>query len=105
MGQNGVSNKWAISRDSHYQLSNRFAWSWKLASLGVPIVLIYLGFINATEMSDQGQYFKDAKTWERCILNHSKGIVPENAWERRLNIGDIPVWFLIRSVELSFEVL
>ena len=42
-----AGNPWGISRDSHYQLSNRFAWAWKLASLGVPVVLVYLGFLNA----------------------------------------------------------
>ena len=41
---------WDLSRDSHYQLSNRFAWSWKIASMGVPVVLVYLGFLNADEM-------------------------------------------------------
>jgi hypothetical protein len=33
---------WKISRDKHYQISNRFAWSWKLAQLGIPVVLLYL---------------------------------------------------------------
>lgn len=45
-----TENAWGISRDTHYQLSNRFAWAWKLASLGVPVVLVYLGFLNAAEM-------------------------------------------------------
>ena len=26
-----VARPWGLSRDSHYQLANRFAWSWKLA--------------------------------------------------------------------------
>jgi len=46
-GLNSVLNGWALSRDSHYQLSNRFAWSWKLTNLGMPVVLVYLGFLNA----------------------------------------------------------
>ncbi len=33
---------WGLSRDHHYQLANRFAWSWKLAMLGVPVVLLYI---------------------------------------------------------------
>ena len=40
-GLQSVTGKpWKISRDKHYQISNRFAWSWKLASLGIPIVLL-----------------------------------------------------------------
>jgi hypothetical protein len=38
-----------ISRDNRYQMSNRFAWSWKLASVGVPVVLVYLGFVGAAD--------------------------------------------------------
>lgn len=37
-----------ISRDSHYQFANRVAYSWKLASMGVPVLLVYLGFTVAT---------------------------------------------------------
>jgi hypothetical protein len=51
---NLISPGWNLSGDLHYQLSNRFAWSWKLASLGIPVVLVYLGFLNANDMSDQG---------------------------------------------------
>ena len=46
---------WALSRDWNYQMSNRFAWAWKLADLGIPVVLVYLGFLSANEMSDQGK--------------------------------------------------
>ena len=49
--------EWGLSRDSCYQMANRFAWAWKLASLGMPVVLVYLGFLNAIEMSDEGDPF------------------------------------------------
>src|SRR5581483_5853402 len=38
--------------DSHYQLSNRLAFAWKLASLGVPTVLVYLGFWGDTGIAN-----------------------------------------------------
>ena len=34
--ETATGSTWNLSSDSHYQLSNRFAWSWKLASLGIP---------------------------------------------------------------------
>jgi hypothetical protein len=103
-GLNNISKGWALSRDTHYQLCNRIAWSWKLASLGIPTILIYLGFLNAAEMqSKQSQPFDDANTWEKSILNHAKGIVPNDAWDKRLEIAGTPVWFLIRSLELTFN--
>ncbi|WP_432670549.1 hypothetical protein [Flavobacterium sp. SM2513] len=41
----------AISRDNCYQLSNRIAYAWWLANQVVPVVLIYLGFLNCEEMN------------------------------------------------------
>lgn len=104
-GLNRVIAGWALSRDSHYQLSNRFAWAWKLAMLKVPVILVYLGFLDATEMLDQGQPFDSREEWEACVRNHAKSIIPEDAWERKLEIGGIPVWFLIRSIQLKPEVV
>ena len=33
-----------ISHESHYQLANRLAFACKITSLGIPTVLVYLGF-------------------------------------------------------------
>ena len=104
-GLNRITVGWALSRDSHYQLSNRFAWTWKLVTLGVPVILVYLGFLNATEMLDQGQPFNDREAWQICMRNHAKNIIPEDAWEKRLEIDGIPTWFLIRSMQLKLEVV
>ena len=98
-GLNGFLAGWNLARDSHYQLSNRFAWAWKLAQLGVPVILVYLGFLNAVEMADLGTPFRDARHWNECLLDHAQGIVPEQAWETRLLIGEAPLVPLIRSVD------
>ena len=105
LGLNKVTVGWALSRDSHYQLSNRFAWAWKLAILGVPVILVYLGFLSATEMLDQGQPFDSREAWQTCVRNHAKNIVPEDAWEKRLEIDGTPVWFLIQSMQLKLEAV
>ena len=70
-----TSGSWAISRDRHYQLSNRFAWACKLASLGIPVALVYLGFLNAVEMSDRGQPFRSEDEWNSVLMDHCDGIV------------------------------
>jgi hypothetical protein len=90
---------WKLSKDSHYQLANRFAWAWKIASLGIPVVLAYLGFLRAEEMRDQGEPFADPAAWEDLVKERSRGIVPEAVWDRRLMIQGTPLWVLIRSVE------
>ncbi len=102
---NRITAGWALSHNSHYQLSNRFAWAWKLATLGVPAVLVYLGFLNATEMLDQGQPFDSPEAWQTCIRNHAKNIIPEDMWETRTEIDGTPVWFRIRSMQLKLEAV
>ncbi len=93
---------WTISHDSHYQLSNRFAWSWKLASLDVPVVLLYLGFLNACDMSDQGCIFLSRADWERTLKSHSQGIVPEACWGKWLDISGTPMIPIIRAFDQPF---
>ena len=93
---------WNLSRDSHYQLSNRFAWSWKLASLGVPVVLLYLGFLNAGDMCDQGCIFPSLADWERTLKNHSEGVVPEACWGKWLDISGTPMIPIIRVFDQPF---
>lgn len=100
---NGLSGGWALSCDSHYQLANRFAWSWKLASLGIPVVLVYLGFLNAEEMRD-GKPFASAAEWDDAVRSHGRGIVPEDAWERPIDINGTPLLPLIRSLELPLAL-
>jgi hypothetical protein len=93
--------KWQISRDSHYQMSNRFAWSWKLTELGIPVVLVYLGFLNAADMSKPGEVpLADAAAWEALVKSHSAPLFPGEVWDRRWAVHGVPFIPLIRSLEL-----
>lgn len=77
-----TGHRWQISRDTCYQMSNRFAWSWKLTQLGVPVVLVYLGFIGASEMADRGAPLESAAAWERLVRTHSEPLFPGEVWDR-----------------------
>jgi hypothetical protein len=74
---------WALSHERHYQMANRFAWSCKLTELGVPVILVYLGFRNAAEMQDQGQPFADTAEWDRLVRSHSEPLFPEQVWNKQ----------------------
>lgn len=100
---NAFGSGWALSCDSCYQLANRFAWSWKLASLGIPVVLVYLGFLNAEEMRDRGEPFANAGAWGQALRAHAKGIVPGDAWEQHLDVESTLVISLIRSLDLPLD--
>jgi hypothetical protein len=92
-----ISARTAISRDSHYQLSNRVAFSWKLASLGIPTVLVYLGFIGDEGIVDAGVPFTDSAHWKTAFAEYAHAVVPEALFERRIECGAAPTWFLVRS--------
>lgn len=91
---------WGLSHETHYQLSNRFAWSWKLASLGIPVVLVYLGFLNADKMKNP---FKDEQAWEKAVREYADKILPESIWGDILVVNCVPIYPLIRSTEISLN--
>jgi hypothetical protein len=94
---------WSLSAHSHYQLCNRFAFAWKLASLGKPVVLVYLGFLNADEMSDQGLPLKSADDWESLVRKHGHGVVPDEAWDTPIRVGEVFVRATIQSMTVNLD--
>jgi hypothetical protein len=100
---NATSSQWQISRDSHYQISNRFAWAWKLTELGLPVVVIYLGFLNALEMDDRGKPFGTHAEWESLVRDHSKSLFPDEVWGRRSPLNGVPLIPLIRSTAVALD--
>jgi hypothetical protein len=95
---------WKLSRDTHYQMSNRFAWSWKLTELGFPVVLVYLGFLRAEEMRDRGNPFADHAEWEQAVKEHSKSLFSPEVWDRKWSVNEQPLIPLIRSLELRVNM-
>ena len=95
---------WNLSQDSHYQLVNRFAWSWKLATLGIPVILVYLGFLNAKDMQDKGRIFENYEDWRKLMLSHGDKIIPASVWETKLHCGKAAFTPLLRTVECPLEL-
>jgi hypothetical protein len=98
-----TSLTWQISRDTHYQMSNRFAWSWKLTELGIPVVLIYLGFLKAVDMAHRGVLLADHGEWESLVRQHSAPLFPGDVWNHRWSINGVPFIPLIRSFDQSLD--
>jgi hypothetical protein len=102
VGLNSIIPGWSLSRDNHYQLCNRFAWTWKIATFGVPMVLVYLGFLNASEMVDVGHPFDSILSWEKYLRDYTKSIVPVSAWGKKLQTSEAPMFAVITSLELEW---
>jgi hypothetical protein len=86
-----------ISRDRHYQLSNRVAFAWKLASLGVPSILMYLGFIGDEGIEDVGPHFRSETHWRETVWDYMKPVLPSDFVERPIPCGSATMQLIIRS--------
>ena len=93
-GWQGLDERIFITRDSHYQLANRLAFTWKLVQLGIPVVLVYLGFVGDEGIRDVGPPFADGADWQRAYGAYVQRSFPTDLLERRLQIGPAPAWIL-----------
>jgi hypothetical protein len=98
---NALHPGFSLSADSNYQLSNRFAFAWKVAQMGTPVVLIYLGFLNAHEMKPPYRVFRTPEHWRDCVLSGSAGTVPAAAWDRTFDVNGTSLTVLIRSAQVE----
>jgi hypothetical protein len=94
---NKVRPGWSLTHEHHYQICNRFAWSWKLASLGVPVALVYLGFLRACEMPAP---LADEQSWNMAVRRYSQNVVPDNVWGNTIFVDGVPIYPLIRTREI-----
>ncbi|WP_394793856.1 hypothetical protein [Armatimonas sp.] len=102
VGWNALGPGFALSATSHYQLSNRFSFAWKLASMGIPVVLIYLGFLHADEMKPGTILATDAQ-WDACVRKKASGIVSTGVWGSTYSVGGTPLTVLLRSTHVGIH--
>lgn len=93
---------WAFSRDWNYQMANRFSWSWKLTELGLPVILVYLGFLACNEMQkgESQEAFSCERDWEQLVYDHSYYLFPRDVWNRELRVHGQSLIPLIRTWSL-----
>jgi hypothetical protein len=87
----------SINRDSHYQLANRLAFTWKIAMLGFPVVLVYLGFTGDNGIRDVGDPFSDDRNWQSAFASYIDRTFPIELFEQPLDLRPARVWLLSRS--------
>jgi hypothetical protein len=101
----GIDKRVEISRDSHYQLANRLAFTWKIASVGIPVVLLYLGFTGDEGLrAAVGLPFADDADWHAAFTAYIRGIFPTDLLNKRVVFDQTPAWVMSRSrpvIEIS----
>ena len=98
-----TGSPWQLSAEHHCQLANRFAWSWKPAKLKVPVVLVYLGFLDAVEMNDGGCPFQSDGDWRDVMLDCCRDVIDMSCWERTLDVDGTRMLPLMRTLVPPFE--
>lgn len=88
---------WALSKDWCYQMVNRFAWAWKLTELGMPAILIYLGFLGCSDMPEGPIVSKD--DWQQKVEAHSRSLFPREVWNRSWCVHGQALIPLIRTYD------
>ncbi|MCC6394690.1 MAG: hypothetical protein IT167_29105 [Bryobacterales bacterium] len=83
---NGIAPGFKLSRDGFYQVSNRMAWGWRLASLGVRVTVLYLGFVQDPYWpKDQ---FESNEDWMQAARSYLGNIVPVDVLDRRIQCSE-----------------
>ncbi len=90
----------SISRDKSYQFANRVAFAWKLASLGVPVALIYLGFVGDTAIARPGDCLRASADWQAAFARHVNSIFAPDNCGRPINCGAASFWLLVETLEV-----
>ena len=103
--QRVTGDSWCLSADDCYQVCNRFAWSWKLASLNVPVALVYLGFLDAFEVNDLGNPFRSDAAWRGALRKYCRNVIDVSCWGRILDVHGTPMLPLMRTRLQPYELL
>jgi len=89
-----------LSSDHHYQFSNRITYLHKLAREGVPTVLMYLGWLNSSDWTDDP--LKSHDHWEKIMRDHMEPIAPRQFAGGQSQLDDsATMQMIVRSVEAS----
>jgi hypothetical protein len=87
-----------LRRDACYQLSNRIAFAWKLASLGIPTALIYLGFIGDDRIGTDDHRLRTPSDWYSAFDAHTAEHFPADQQGRQIDCGAAGFWLLVRDL-------
>lgn len=95
-----VGGNFSLSADHHYQLANRLTYMSKVASAGVPTILLYLGWLNSPDWPRDR--FRDHAEWCKSMREYASDVCCEELMMERTfpakNGGSFQM--LVRSLEV-----
>ena len=91
----------SLSRDCSYQFCNRVAFAWKLASMGIPVALLYIAFIGDSMIAAPGDFFVSEQEWDDAFFDHIQGHFPADRVSRGIACGKASFWLIPHAMPVS----
>ena len=86
----------------HFELACRLAFALKVAEMGIPVALVYLGFLRAEELEEQNCIlFRNAEEWRLWLAEKTKQTVPEEIWDSTFDVNGTPLSVLVRAASVD----
>ena len=88
-----------LSTENCYQLSSRITEAWWLASKGIPVVLLYVGFLNYEKLSYKThKIFTTDAEWQDLFKKHTEKVGVDKLLEKSVNCGAASFTTIVRSI-------
>ena len=58
-----------------------------MANNGIPVVLLYLGFLNCKEMEGNGKVFENDSDWQNCFIAYASMVGVDSLIDKPINCG------------------
>jgi len=71
--------------------------------MGIPVILVYLGFLRADRMEDRGKPFVRDTDWQDLMRTHCAAI-PVEVWNRPWKLNGETFVPLLRTMECPLEL-
>ena len=99
LGDLGIG-RFRLSTADHYQLANRLTYLNKLATLGLPTILLYLGWLDSPDWP-LNQRITDGSHWQRLMTAYMNDLVPSGFVEAPHRPNGVPMRMIVRSLPAS----
>jgi hypothetical protein len=68
--------------------------------MGVPVLLVYLGFIGDSGIANVGPPLRDHEHWQSVIRAYTGGVLPERFFDHWLPCGKAQMRMVVRSMKV-----
>lgn len=90
-----------LTHTKSYQFANRIAFAWKLASMGIPVALVYLGFVGDETISTKSDNLSASADWHNAFEAHVKDHFPIAHLDREIPCGAASFWLICHGASVQ----